>query len=80
MDRGDICYSDREQIRFLNARDNDNETALHFAASNTIGTEIMRILLSVPGIDVSARNNEDTTPLDVVCVRGNQEAASLFGV
>lgn len=68
----------RHQIRFLNARDNDNATALHFAGSNTNGLEIMRILLSIPGIDVHVRDNEGQTPLDSVCASNNQEAARLF--
>ncbi len=60
----------------LNAVDNNGFTALLMAASNE-NLDMMRYLLDVEEVDLSARDNEDRTAYDLVHYSGNKTLREL---
>ncbi|XP_057316746.1 serine/threonine-protein phosphatase 6 regulatory ankyrin repeat subunit B-like [Hydractinia symbiolongicarpus] len=53
-------------VTSINNVDNDNDTPLHDASYNSY-TECLKLLLSVPNIDVDIRNIYGQTAYDVAC-------------
>ncbi|GLJ28088.1 hypothetical protein SUGI_0551500 [Cryptomeria japonica] len=51
----------------LVSRDHDlfQNTALHLAAKRAVDSQLLDLLLSSPGVDVNARNDEDMTALEI---------------
>ena len=57
----------------VNCRDNNGEAALHFAASWG-RSDVVKILLQVPGIDVNVRDTKGMTPLNA----GSREGDNAY--
>ncbi len=61
----------------VNAKNNEGDTALHFATRGCF-TEIMKLLLAKPDLDVNAKDNEGRVALHYAAMLGQQDSVKLL--
>lgn len=55
-----------EEEEFINARTSTGRTALHLALIGKVNSSLVRLLMSVPSIDLNVQDEHGLTPIDVL--------------
>lgn len=62
----------------INAKNTDGRTALHIATIGKIHTDLVKLLMTAPSIDVNVSDVDGITPLDYLKQNPNSEASSVL--
>lgn len=62
----------------INIRNNDGRTAIHMAVMEDIHSDLVELLLTVQGINLSIRDADDMTPLDVLKQRPRSASSEVL--
>ncbi|WP_257263466.1 ankyrin repeat domain-containing protein, partial [Endozoicomonas sp. ONNA2] len=71
------CWRTRNQLKNLNKKNIDGDTALHLAAHGGY-PEIVKAFLAIPGIRVNDKNNTGCTALDLATSNGHTVCKELL--